>query len=201
MSSTGKSGKQPRRSCHFTGRKTTTGWTKAEKGKRKDGGSGGQQGEGLHQAQGEAEPPQGEACHRRRGQEGLRLDQGHEEPAFVIVEEDQEDGRRKIRAAAAPAAPWRSGYAADCKSAYPGSSPGGACLNKPSLLTERGFCFPGGFAPRKAACLVAPGCLHPPARWLRHLIGPDRAWAYGSLALPSPPVRTRMCAWRPFLLR
>ncbi|MFW5858755.1 MAG: large ribosomal subunit protein bL28 [Planctomycetota bacterium] len=28
------------RVCHFTGRKTTTGWTKSEKGKRKDGGVG-----------------------------------------------------------------------------------------------------------------------------------------------------------------
>lgn len=29
-----------RRSCHFTGRKTHAGWTKAEKGKRCDGGVG-----------------------------------------------------------------------------------------------------------------------------------------------------------------
>jgi len=35
-----KKGKAPRRSCHFTGRKTVAGWQKAEKGKRKDGGVG-----------------------------------------------------------------------------------------------------------------------------------------------------------------
>jgi large subunit ribosomal protein L28 len=28
------------RVCHFTGRKTVTGWTKSEKGKRRDGGVG-----------------------------------------------------------------------------------------------------------------------------------------------------------------
>ncbi|MDA3963179.1 MAG: 50S ribosomal protein L28 [Planctomycetota bacterium] len=29
-----------RRQCHFTGRRTVSGWTKSEKGKRKDGGVG-----------------------------------------------------------------------------------------------------------------------------------------------------------------
>ncbi len=33
---------QPRRSCHFTGRRTRVGYTKAEKGKRKNGGVGNQ---------------------------------------------------------------------------------------------------------------------------------------------------------------
>ncbi|MHC5067881.1 MAG: large ribosomal subunit protein bL28 [Planctomycetota bacterium] len=35
-----KGSPKARRQCHFTGRRTVSGWTKSEKGKRRDGGVG-----------------------------------------------------------------------------------------------------------------------------------------------------------------